>query len=497
MSQAIEVVVGEKGGAMAGRGRPVVWPASRLDRLAHLLRSEGQRAVITSAAVVGFVAGMLDATSHNLPLWLYSLAWLLLAVAMLVLRSSRLRARLAARLLWGPWSRLWGHPTSPPTELALVDTVTRAPVAPPLALRTRFRCSPDPWYEHGLTGLAHDDVAPLIITPCNPRDVSRPGELSFPVIVESWTGTPLTVRLGAGVPPFRIIRDLPQANDTDHSFASRDVVYLPELGRELADLGSGGYGPLAMPEHCVDPELLAGRDLVVLSGPDTNFWHAALFEAVVRRFEAPDSAVPMAIGLRDVSSRGVPLYGSADLFLRLYRAAEATGRGSDDSGLVRLPEAQHPTYGLVLAVTNPLSPPTNLRWCVFVCGVRSLGTMAASLVLASLLRAQRRGQPPDVFSWVPVTDAADPTLARVSALLVRAATVEVAGTGGRPRTRRRVPDNGPDPEYSDSYVVTSAEVFDNVSDPPRWREVTIDRFPGAGWASSPGDVVAPAVQPAG
>ncbi len=77
------------------------------------------------------------------------------------------------------------------------------------------------------------DASPLIITPSNFRDVSRPGDLTQPLFVPAWNGQPVTVSFGKLFPRFQIIRNLPQANDSNHGAESKDVCYLPELGGSL------------------------------------------------------------------------------------------------------------------------------------------------------------------------------------------------------------------------------------------------------------------------
>ena len=54
---------------------------------------------------------------------------------------------------------------------------------------------------------------------------------------------------------------------------------------------------------------------MVVGGPDTNFWHGALFEAVVREFSTPRSSVPLALDMRDDGSP--PTYGSRSMTVRL------------------------------------------------------------------------------------------------------------------------------------------------------------------------------------
>ena len=459
---------------------PVVREPNRFDRVAYLVRGDGLTSAIAAAAILGFVAGILDASNVKWPLWVYTVIAPLLAIVVLVLRRRRTRLVIAQWLFRRGADRADELATPPRPATRNADRRHRSWVD--------VTSTPDAYYRGGFATMHRRDASPLIITASNPRDVSRPDQLTQPLFSAQWDGRPLTVDLGPLVPNFELIRSLPQANDPNHTFASRDVCYLPELGAELM-LMAESASPLARPEHCVDTKLLADHDLVIVSGPDTNFWHAALYEGVARRFGSPVSSIRLGAGLRDVSSAGVPVYGSSDLFVRVRHASEAFSRRPDDNGEVRLPEATHPTYGFLLLTTNPLSDPHAPRWCVFVAGLRSIGTMAATLVLTSMLRAMRTEQIDDVWSAVPISDGFGDVAARCSFAVVRASVVEAAATPSEPRVRRPIAHDRPDPLYRDSYVVVEAEVLDNTGPDPRWRTVSIDAFaPEAGaWASSRAD----------
>jgi hypothetical protein len=139
---------------------------------------------------------------------------------------------------------------------------------------------------------------------------------------------------------------------------------------------------------------------------------------------------------------------------------------------LRLPETARPTYGMIVATANPLADPDSGRWCVFLAGTRSLGTMAATLCFTALLQALRRNPEADLFSLVPAGDM--PGHVPVAAALVRASTVEVAAGPDEDRDVRSVPHDRPDPQYRDSYVVTEAEVLDTRADEPSWFPLTLD-----------------------
>lgn len=451
-----------------------------LDRLSFALRRDLIPSTVGGAALTAFLAGLLDASGRTEPLWAYLLGWVALTIAMLVIRQRSLRIR---TLLWvlrqgrrvGLGRAADGGGQVLPTRQGLVlagPDVRQAAVVDAV----RLTSTPDPYYVgtfRALVDPAHPGRSPVVITPCNPRDISRPEHQLHPVVVSQWDGTPVTVSLGRWSPDVELIRQLPQADDENHAFASRDICYLAELGAELMAVGAPRQ-PLCMPEHCVDLDMLAHHDLVVLSGPDTNFWHAALYEAVADRYLQPPSSIPLALGLRDSTAHGTPIYGSSDMFAHLKDVAPATGwRGNADTA--RLSEALRPTYGMILATANPLADPADEHWCVFLAGLRSLGTQAATLCFTSMLRALRTDDQRDFWSLAPVTDM-DGSYARVAAALVRADVVEAAAGPQGPRVERSLPHDCPDPDYRDSYVVKRADVLDTTGDAPVWRPVDLTEF---------------------
>jgi hypothetical protein len=453
------------------------------DRAAYMLRREATPSTVAAAALTGFVAGLLDASGRTESLLTYVLIWMGLTVVMLAFRQRGIRLRL---LLWALRSSRWmtkrrsldvdGRPS--PRGL-VVQTPSKEP-APATTNAVLLTSTPDPYYIGSFRSLvdpARSDCSPLIVTPCNPRDISRQDNMLYPVVAPQGAGTPVTVSGGRWGEELKLIRQLPRANDDDHSFASRDVCYLAELGGELTALGTPAR-PLCMPEHCVDIDMLAEHDLVILSGPDTNFWHAVLYETVALRFEQPSSSIPLALSLRDTTTSGTPIYGSSDMFVHLKDVARATAwRGEPDTA--RLAETVRPTCGMILATSNPLADPASGRWCVFLAGLRSLGTMAATLCFTSLLRALRTDEHADLWSLVPLDGLAD-SYGRVAAALVRADVVEAAADTGGPRARRSLPHDRPDPDYRDSYVVKAAEVLDTTGEAAIWRPVDLDRFPSIG-----------------
>jgi hypothetical protein len=440
------------------------------DRLAFAVRRDGVPSAVAAAAIVGFAAGMLDATGHEEPLLAYTLTWLALTVVVLVLRRRWLRFRVMLTLL-RPFATRQRHTPGagpPPVEMRSASGAPRQDrQTPAVRALLGLTSTPDPFLLGSFGSLVHPGLSPLIVTACNPRDIGRSENLLHPILAAQWDGEPVTVDLRPAGPEVRLIRQLPRGNDQEHTMASRDICYLADLGAELLALAGDvrAHCPLVMPEHCVDTELLAKHDLVLVSGPDTNFWHAALFEAVATGFDAPPSTLALPMSLRDMTSGGVAVYGSSDLFVRLRGASLATGREADGDS-VRLSETARPTYGAVMATTNPLSSAADPHWCLFAAGLRSLGTMAATLVVTSLLRAMRRNGRNDFWSLAPVLDVVG-AYAPVAAALVR----------GERRATLAVPHDRPDPAYRDSYVVMTAEILDTTGPTAEWRTVTLDAFP--------------------
>ena len=184
------------------------------------------------------------------------------------------------------------------------------------------RCD-DPVYGAGLRALLGDSQ-PIVILPSNPRDVGKPHELLYPLFVRGRSRS--TVSWMCGWPAFpagaAFERELPEgAQYPDDTLAVRDLVYVPELVLALREAGACLGTPVTWPEHCVDPLMIASRDVIVIGGPDTNFWHAALFEAVAREFDVPGSSVPLAMSLRELRN-GYPVYGSRSMLAHLHDPAD-------------------------------------------------------------------------------------------------------------------------------------------------------------------------------
>lgn len=335
--------------------------------------------------------------------------------------------------------------------------------------------SDDPVYGASLRVLLGPS-RPLLLIPSNRRDVAREHELLLPLFADRERRSEVDLRpLGLPIEPYSFARELPEGvQDTDHTLAVKDLVFLPELA---AALGPGdGSAPVMWPEHCVDPLLLAEHDLVVVGGPDTNFWHGALFEPVAREFADPPSSVPLALDMREPGEP--PSYGSRRLIAQLSGSGAVFPHSRAER--VELDERLYPTHAMILACRNPYAAALGRsRWVVFVAGTRSLGTSGAVLALTLMLRRMRADPEADFASEVPIGSSR--VRARVAAALVRVAEVEQAALRRdgelHPRQRRRLTPEGLDPYYSDSYVPTEVDLLGyDGGDHPQW--TTLGRLGG-------------------
>ncbi|MBT2511300.1 hypothetical protein J7I98_36885 [Streptomyces sp. ISL-98] len=277
--------------------------------------------------------------------------------------------------------------------------------------------------------------------------------------------------LGLPLAPTSLTREVPAgASDGDHSFAVRDLVFTAQLAAALAE--PSAPLPLLLPEHCADVRQLAEHDLVVIGGPDVNFWHAVLYEAVLARFTKPVSSIPLALSMRS-DQKGTPNYGSTlihSLFTeikRVFPLAEDDAYDIDD----RL----YPAHGMILACRNPFAAALGKsHWCVFVAGLTAVATSGSVRVLAEMLNLMRSDPEVNFFSPVP-TSSAD-VHADVSALLCRVVEVEypVMYREGQlvPRQRHAVPDEGRDPHHSSSGLPTRVQYLGFNDGEPVWRDVT-------------------------
>ncbi len=435
-----------------------LYTMSRGERVRRHLRRNGRRALLGGISTSGVTAGFLSAAGIVWPLLAY--VGLAAAVAAAVLAGLALSGLQLGRMLLVPGAERSRTSPDRPTQLDIFSVGDRAPTRRVAAAR----CDDPP-------------SRPLVVIPSNRRDVGREQELLLPLFAGGARRTHVEVDLrplGIPLAPYVFDRELPDGvQDVDHTLAVKDLVFVPELGAALRDDPLADM-PLMWPEHCVDPQLLADRDLVVLGGPDTNFWHGALFEATAREFASPASSIPLAMELRD---RGAyPTYGSRALTVLLAGAAEVFPHARE--GRVELDERIYPTYGMILACRNPFAAALGRsRWCVFVAGTRSLGTSGATLALVCMLRAMRRDPHANFYSEVP-TDS--PTVrARVSAVLCRTVEVEqsILQRDGRitPRQRQRLAPEGLDPHYSDSYLPVAVEYLSYAHAEPQWAALSQTR----------------------
>jgi hypothetical protein len=423
-------------------------------RTARHVRAHGPRALVGGVTAAGVLAGFLSASDIPLPLLAYIAIAAGAAALILVwigrpIRVADLRPRLR---------------TAEPTVLP----GTSGAVAALAAAAPRVD---DPVYAGGLRVLLPPS-SPLIVISSNRRDVGKEHELPLPLFADRQRRTRVDVDLRPfGIPlhPYAFERDLPDGTgDVDHTLAVKDLVFLPELAAALG----AREEPVMLPEHCVDPELLSRRDVVIVGGPDTNFWHGALFEPVAAGFTTPRSPVPLAFDLRDLTG-DTAVYGSRSMSVQLTNFGAVFPHTREDRA--DLDERLYPTYGMAIAVRNPFAAACGRsHWCVFVAGTRSLGTSGAVLGLTRMLRAMKEDENRTFFSYVP---AGRPGLsAPVSAVLFRTSEVERSALrrNGQllPRERHRLPTEGGDPDYSDSYVPTVVEYLHYDDENPRWVPLT-------------------------
>ena len=435
------------------------------ERLRRHLRTNGSRAVLGGVSTSAVVAGFLDATQRQWSLLEYVALAIGVALAILVgLGASGIRLRLLLLLPGAGRSR---PRPGRPRQLELVATGRGAPVRQVAAAR----CD-DPVYGAGLRVLLDPDARPMLVIPSNRRDVAREHELLLPLFADRERRSRVEVDLrplGLPVPPYSFARELPEGvQDTDHTLAVKDLMFLPELAAALGPPEATVSAPVMWPEHCVDPVLLSEHDLVVVGGPDTNFWHGALFEPVAREFAEPPSSVPLALDMRE---EGVlPTYGSRMLGARLAGSGAVFPHSREER--VQLDERLYPTHAMILACRNPFAAAAGRsRWVVFVAGTRSLGTSGAVLALTLMLRRMRADPAAEFYSEVPTGSTR--VRARVSAALIRIAEVEQAALRRdgalQSRQRRRMAPEGLDPHYSDSYVPTEVDLLAyDKGDHPQW-----------------------------
>lgn len=427
--------------------------SSRYEIIRRHIRQNGSKATVFGISVAAITAGLLSAAGIVWPLLAYiGVIGFVSAITLCILGlpgkpSEYLMLWLRVRQR----SQIYGRPRQ--LEFVLSTSHNKS-----TSLVVVNRCD-DPVYGAGMRALM-DNSQPIIVIPSNPRDVAKPHELLYPIYVGGHSRSHVELDLRAAGIPLPLLsfeRELPEgAQDPDHTLAIKDLVYLPDLVLALQEVGACIGSPITWPEHCIDPMIIASRDVIIIGGPDTNFWHAALFEAVSHEFDAPRSSVPLAMSLRELR-HGYPVYGSRSMLLRLY---EPIGLPRMNGGFIELDERLFPTFGMILACRNPFAAAVGAsRWCVFVSGTRSLGTSGAVLGLAAMLR-RMQNDPNFNFSSV-VKTLQTGVQAQVAAILCRTTQVERAmvSRGGKilQRQRQELQPVGLDPQYSDTYLPTNVE----------------------------------------
>lgn len=446
------------------------------------VRRYGIRSFLVAVTVVATLAGLFSASAIVLPFWQYLLiaAGSYLAVLLVFIFSSpRYKFWLFSLVFRRPVET---DPLDRPYRLNVRGTEPGAPVLQVAAGRRIDRV-----YESGMQALlnAHNPVA-IIASP--PRDVSRKDALPAGMWSRGGTRSEAVVDPGVfGIPleSYSFERHLTEGGglDTDHMLAVKDIVFLPHLAVALRTAGAENgrpADPFIWPEHTVDMQFLAAHDLVVVGGGDSNFWHGAVFEPVLRSFNHPPSTIPLACDLRDPSG-ALSFYGSQSINLNLHNRHLIPGL--EKSRRYELDERRFPTSGMILAVENPFAKALGREhWCVFVAGPRSLGTSGAVLGLAAMLDEMRANPSANYTSLVSTTEPN--VTAAVSALITRTVRCEYAAddyTGVlRPRGVNEIPTDRPDPDYRDSYMPVGVEYLDNHGDVPVWRLlVSLEPTPAA------------------
>ena len=421
--------------------------------LLTILRLKGTAAFTLAVTALGILAGTLSAANILLPLWVYIVLYFAFyAVALLVLiyNSPRYRYAVPALLARGDVKK---DDNGRPSLGLIAGLSTHAPVASVAVGR-----QPDPYYDQGLRSMI--DGNPLIVIPANPRDVGSRDKLTLPIFSEE-SGNDTFLKIlqedGGSPLPMKIKRDLPGSQETEHTLAVRDLAALSHLTEAYPSRTPLAETSLAIfPEHCLDAAEAEERDLLIVGGPDSNFWHSYLFEALWQRFQG--ATVPLALSMRRGDDREKGHYGAYALRSRIAGLSESLGL--DESASVALTERSNPTYGMVLLATNPLSE--GRHWVCFLAGTRSLGTVGACWSLAAMIE-QMRADPELNFGTYVETEEAG-VRAGVAALLCRVTKVHYASwrdAGGKiqPGGTRRVPTDAPDLHYLDSYVPAEVEAF--------------------------------------
>ncbi|GAA3372730.1 hypothetical protein GCM10020367_29070 [Streptomyces sannanensis] len=428
------------------------------------VRAHASRALLSSVSSVAVLAGFLSAAGTVWPLWLYLLLCAVGTAGFLTAFGA-----VGIRVRYGLLAA-----TRPPSAVVPQALALRAggPASRPSVRSIASAAVDDPVYLGGLRVLLSSS-SPVLVVPSGPRDVQVPGELSVPIRANRKGYSHVRMdypALGLPLPPASLTRELPGgAPDGDHSFAVRDLTYTAQLAAAVAE--QGRPLPLLLPEHCADVRQLAEHDLIVVGGPDVNFWHAVLYEAVAARFLRPASSVPLALGMRS-DRKGTANYNSVLIRAVLADIKRVFPNAEDDA--YDIDDRLYPAHGMILACRNPYAAALGMsHWCVFVAGLTSVGTAGSVRALAHMLELMRSDSEADFFSTVPTASAG--VHADVAAVLCRVVEVECPAlrlNGGLvPRQRHPVPGEGRDPYYSDSGLPTRIQYLDFSRAEPAWRDL--------------------------
>jgi hypothetical protein len=450
-----------------------------LERAIAPVRQYGIRSFLIAVSVVGVVAGILSASGVTLPLLVYVvMAAAVFAIAVLALTFSQPRYKFLL------FSLVYRRPARRDTQgrpryRHIVGETPNAAVFQVAAGRRIDRV-----YEGGFRSLLEAND-PIAIIATSPRDVSDPTRLPAGMFNPRGSRTECAVdptEFGIALDPYVFERERSEGTqDTDHMLATKDLVFLANLGQALrADAGAGPASePFIWPEHCVDLPFLAHHDLCVVGGGDTNFWHAALFEPVYQSFRDPKSTIPLAVDLRETEN---PFYSSRTINLRM--AGREQIPGLEGARRFELDERNFPTCGIILACENPYARASERHhWCAFVAGTRSLGTAGAMLGLTAMLERMRDDE---TVNYASAVETGEPgVVAHVSALVTRVTEVEHAAETGRARARYAVATDRPDPDYRDSFMPLTVEYLDNLGEKPEWKLLVSLRPPDEAEAERP------------
>ncbi|MFJ4948851.1 hypothetical protein [Streptomyces sp. NPDC088760] len=439
---------------------------TRTERVRRHVRTHLSRALVSSVSSVAVLAGFLSAAGVVWPLWSY--VALCIAGALVFLGAFAVPP---AQLRYVLLAASYTDSQLAPRRSSMREVTPGAPVR-----RVASAAVDDPVYLGGLRALLPSD-APLIVVPSGSRDLPDPGELPVPIRAnrKGYSFVQLDrSALGVPVPDVTFSRELPAgAPDGDHSGAVRDLTFAAQLAAALTEPGHAV--PLLMPEHCVDARQLADHDVVVVGGPDVNFWHAALYETVFASFATPASSVPLAMGMRS-ERKGVANYGSTYVHVNLDGLAGVFPLAESDT--YDIDDRLYPAYGMILACRNPFAAALGKsHWCTFVAGLTSVATAGSVHALAEILHVMRADPERNFHSPVPTTGRN--VQANVSALLCRVMEVEypIMRRDGAlvPRQRHSLPAEGRDPHHSSSGTPTKVQYLDFRGAQPLWRDVTADQ----------------------